>query len=1019
MAADWPRYVDYFERLAPDAVGQPTLIQVEQPQSRADAFDLVATIDRLARDGNMAEWRALVRQFTATNYYVTNLFLSGGQRIDPFTGRVEADCDFQWHHAHEVQHEGEGKINTSFRGGWKCMDGETLVVLSSGETRKLRDLRVGDSLVSYDSNGKATHGNVEAFVPTGVRPVRAFKTNGGRTFSITDDHRILTSKGWVTGADIKVGDWVGVPRSYNRIPTTARLSTDQGRVLGAIVADGCTCCGCKSSVQWTNADPEVIRMFFAAATACGYRPSIAPSGKYKYYVGGVWRLCEEFGIHGVKSIHKRLPSWFFAEPEEVLWAFIGAFIDCDGYVPHNRSRILITLANRGLLEDIRTLLDSLGVSSQMSLEHVDNGFAGYSVLSIGGLTSLEKVRDNAGIVHTTKLNRLNEAIARLDVDEDFIPNELWQPHLRKSPWSYRDLGIGYCGPTRCTGRGKILRYAEAEDSDGLRMLAESELRWEPVKRIYEVREAETFDIEVSNHHCFIGSGVISHNSHWTTYVGATCKVVVNPDRVMAIASHQKESAAKHGLRLMLEWERNVELKAAWPDVFFQDPKKDPQCPLWNQETGCTVRRKIPAVLPSLSWWAIEHVPTGARISDFFFDDIEVEDTVETDEQRSKLLRRFSSFKKTAGRGVGVYIDATAHHPNGLVANLLKSPTYGHIFHAAEDLDRPDEAPDIAALYDACGGQLVNRETGEVKELPVAIRDVRLEGPPVYHHPLELAMMRLDALDVPGGLDDYRRQMLGDIVGSEKRLKVEWVRYYTVRPEEMALGAFLYICVDPSKGVGDPTHARVEACRADGTIAWVGGLRKKIPPSDFGREMWLLGCLWEGIGTLKEYRFEEAAQSTWSAHFIAYCESRRHWPGGIGPANVKEVGGRALNWGGGAGQKRMREWLRLEPMYRNGKRLWPADGMMMAEDETGRRFDLMAQYRDEEYEPFPMPMTDDGLDSDALLMVPNDPKRGIWQLEFPETDEAAEMRERVAYRHVRRRVVNARDEGNDSWMHEGI
>jgi hypothetical protein len=504
----WPTHASYYERLILGPDGQPTKIDVEQPLTRADAFDLYNEIQRLAGT-KFAEWRALVRMYTATSFYMTNLFLSGGQRIDPYTGRIEADCDFQWHHAHEIQHEGEGKINTSGRGMWK--------------------------------------------------------------------------------------------------------------------------------------------------------------------------------------------------------------------------------------------------------------------------------------------------------------------------------------------------------------------------------------------------------SHWTIYVGATCKVVLQPDRVMAIASHQKDAAAKHGIRIMLEWQNNPELRAAWSDVFFEDPKKDPDCPLWNQETGCTVRRRIPSVLPTLSWWAIEHVPTGSRISDFFFDDLETEDTVETDDQRKKLLRRFSSFKKTAGRGVSVYICATAHHANGLVSNLLKSPTYGHIFHPAEDLDRPDDAPDIAALYDECDGKLVNRETNEVKEIPKAVRDIRLEGPPVYHHPLELAMMRLDALDVPGGLDDYRRQMLGDVVGTDKRLKVDWIRYYDVRPEEMALGANLYICVDPSKGVGDPTFARVEACRSDGSIAWVGGLRKKIAPSDFGREMWMLGMLWEGFGVIKEYRFEEVAQSSWCAHFIAFCQSKRRWPGGIGPENVKEIGGRAISWGAGGGQ----------------------------------------------------------------------------------------------------------------------
>jgi hypothetical protein len=279
------------------------------------------------------------------------------------------------------------------------------------------------------------------------------------------------------------------------------------------------------------------------------------------------------------------------------------------------------------------------------------------------------------------------------------------------------------------------------------------------------------------------------------------------------------------------------------------------------------------------------------------------------------------------------------------------------------------------------------------------------------------MMRLDALDVPGGLDDYRRQMLGDVVGSDKRFKEEWIRYYDVRPEQMAEGAFIYILVDPSKGVGDPTFVRVEACRSDGTIAWVGGLCRRIAPSDFGREMWSIGMQWEGFGIIKEYRFEEVAQSTWSTHFIHYCESRRRWPGGISAANVKEIGGRAISWGNGSGQKRMREWLRLEPLYRNGKRVWPREGVLLVEDENGRRFDLMTHYRDNELLMFPMPLSDHGLDSDALLTAPDDPKRGVFQLEYPETDEEFAMRELASARRSARSIHDSYS--SDSWMEHGL
>lgn len=508
-----------------------------------------------------------------------------------------------------------------------------------------------------------------------------------------------------------------------------------------------------------------------------------------------------------------------------------------------------------------------------------------------------------------------------------------------------------------------------------------------------------------------------HKSHIRCYVGLINKLVLKPNRTIAIVAHEKHAAAKHGIRPMLEVETNLELRVAWADVFFMEPRKDPECPLWNQELGWTVRRSIPSNMPSVSWHAIEHVPTGARFSDYIFDDLETEDTVETDSQREKLNRRFSSFKKTAGRMPSVEINGTSHHPAGLIANIERSDMYTVVCHPAEDVTEPP--PDIAKIYDDCDGKLTDRETGQEIKLPPAVRDIRLSGRPVFHHPLELALMRLDAQLTPGGLADYHRQMMGDnLAGEDLRFKLDWIRYYTLSPRDMADGAFIYITVDGSKGVGDPTFARVEACRADRSIAWVGGLRKKILPHDFGREIWMLACQWEGIGIIKEIRFEDVAQSTWHVHFMDYCELTRHWPGGIGPANVKAVPARAEVWGGGKNQKLRRHWHRLQPLYHAGRRLFPAEGVMLVEDENGRRFDLMKFYRDEELGPYPLVATDDGLDADALLAAPEDPKRGIFALEFPESEEEADYRDRGAWRRGRRPPFE-REPGKSDWMEDGL
>lgn len=522
------------------------------------------------------------------------------------------------------------------------------------------------------------------------------------------------------------------------------------------------------------------------------------------------------------------------------------------------------------------------------------------------------------------------------------------------------------------------------------------------------------EMQFDGDNCLNTSARGHHKSHVRNYVGATVVIVNDPNEIIGLVAHEKAAAAKHGIRTGLEWEKNVELKTAWDDVFFWDPKRDPQCPLWNQETGFTVKRTITATLPSLSWHGIEEVPTGSRISLFIFDDLENEKTVESDDQRKKVLDRFASFQELAGRIPRVWINGTYHHPNGLVAHLAKSQAYKVVCHAAEDVNLP--APDIAALYDACGGRLPTADDTKKVDLPIGVRDMRLDGAATFLHPLELAHKRLRAMSMPGGLANYYRQNMGDpLAGEDKRFRPDWIRRYDVPPEDAADGAYIYIVVDASKGVNDPTFARVEACRSDKSIAWVGGLRKRIAPSDFGREIWLLCCQWEGIGVLKEVRFEIFGQAAWDTLFMQYCEQRRHWPGGIGPHNVKAIGRNKVN--------RTREWLALEPLYRSGKRVYPAEGVLMVEDENKQRLDLVKYYLENEYEKFPLPITDDGLAADALLGEPVDIKKGIYALEFPETDMEYSMRENSEWRRGRKYAVSGArsidSDGDHSWMEEGL
>lgn len=487
------------------------------------------------------------------------------------------------------------------------------------------------------------------------------------------------------------------------------------------------------------------------------------------------------------------------------------------------------------------------------------------------------------------------------------------------------------------------------------------------------------------------------------YVGVTVELINDPDLTVGIFSFEKAAAERTGRRLKDEWATNVELKAIWDDVFYANPERE--SPLWSMEKGLVVKRRIVGATPSVGWYSIIELPVGSRLGLGILDDVETEKTSSSEEMRDQTMDRINNCFNLGGRACRWWVNGTHHHTQGAIARLEKSGGWQVRCHKAEDTSLP--APDIAALYDECGGVLPLRaENGRTIPLPPAVRNIRLAGKPVYLHPLECALKRLRM-----GNETYERQNMGDaLAGQDRRFKPEWIRRYTPSPRRWASGANLYLTIDPSKGQGDPTFARVDAAKSDETLSWVGGLRRKLSPSQFAPAIYTLAMEWAGIGNLVEIRVEEFAQSTWSFHLRRYFDDMNRYVCRIiacsrHNSNNKESAGR------------QREWLGLEPAYRNGKRLWPESGIRV-EDENNDTYDLCDYYLEHEYKQFPLPDTDDGLAADYLLALTKgkseDGKELDLFIDYPENDDDEGSRGWHAARNYTRRRSEHND---DSWMLE--
>jgi len=79
-------------------------------------------------------------------------------------------------------------------------------------------------------------------------------------------------------------------------------------------------------------------------------------------------LAEFFTINGFsgKAISKRVPQWVWSLPESQRLAFIAGYLDADGCIIEGR--FSLKSANHGLLEDIASLLVTVGITSRLHTE---------------------------------------------------------------------------------------------------------------------------------------------------------------------------------------------------------------------------------------------------------------------------------------------------------------------------------------------------------------------------------------------------------------------------------------------------------------------------------------------------------------------------------------------------------------------------------------------------------------------------------------------------------------------------
>jgi len=366
-------------------------------------------------------------------------------------------------------------------------------------------------------------------------PTIQITTKSGKVQRVSVDHPFLiyTENGpeWIEARSIKVGQRVAVPRSISMNNAGGSITPDEARFIGYLAGGGALTTDTNSGIRITIDHEDVLEDFSQLYDRLRLKySSYSPtSEKNISFTLPVEVIIDRAGLTGKDNYIKRIPETIFTGSDEVVREFLAGYWMAgwrikEGSKPVRYSaQVRIASVNRKLIEGVRFLLYRLGIHSTLrkSSASYKRGFrCTIWKLEINDNQSLRRFRE---VIPLTGYKK--QQLDQLNLDND-KPGKTWLTqapreaaiHLRKV---LKRLGIsqravlGRYKRLRSTAQpvDKVLAAAKAAQSEEDLAALSSDVLWEPVTRVeYFEDPADTYDLHVLRTQCFIGNGIIQHNT---------------------------------------------------------------------------------------------------------------------------------------------------------------------------------------------------------------------------------------------------------------------------------------------------------------------------------------------------------------------------------------------------------------------------------------------------------------------------------------------------------------------------
>ena len=279
-AVDW-RYVQQLVPLERDrnlhfgSLVHECLQAWHQRRDLVEVLDLIGTLcpARLYDEGQRRDWhnatalmKAYAARYAAEEFEVVALEKTfQGPIVNPATGAASRSFVLA------------GKVDGIVRIGGdnyllehKCVTGDSRIYdYASGELLTIHEMakrQIAPVVLGIDAQGRLRHAQAGIPQPDQVRDVFRVVLKSGRTLTVSDNHPVLTQRGWVIAGTLRKGDWAAVPRRTQTVHQQSPFSDDEVKVAGYMLADGTL-----STLTFSKSDGPVLDDFLAVVGRLGIR----------------------------------------------------------------------------------------------------------------------------------------------------------------------------------------------------------------------------------------------------------------------------------------------------------------------------------------------------------------------------------------------------------------------------------------------------------------------------------------------------------------------------------------------------------------------------------------------------------------------------------------------------------------------------------------------------------------------------------------------------------------------------